>query len=315
MSSLAVNRDNFENQRSTVKEERRLRVDNAPYAPVFYELLDELTYQNWAYKHSVIGSMADLDKAVLDDVIEFHNRFYKPNNAVLAIVGDFNAEETLGLVKEYFEEIASGDNQPPVDLTESEQTSEKRMNWNDKFAPMPAYVCAYHISPYGAKDYYTMELIEKILFDGESSRLYRLLVEEQQAALHLFGGVDSRIGPSTFMFFAQIAPGHSIGEIETMIENELKKLKNERVADRELQKVKNKFKAEHITRLERAYYKADLLCKYTAVFDDPNLFHNELDRFLEVTPEDIQKAANRYFRRENRSVIEVVPARKTVESN
>lgn len=310
MRSLAVSKDNFENQRSTVKEERRLRVDNAPYAPVFYELLDELAYQNWAYKHSVIGSMDDLDKAVLDDVIEFHDRFYKPNNAVLAIVGDFNARETLKLVREYFEDIPAGPDPPPVDLNEPEQSAEKRMVWNDKFAPMPAYACAYHIPSYGDKDYYTLELIEKLLLDGESSRLYRLLIEERQAVLHLFGGVDSKIGPNVFMLFAQITPGHSINEIESIIEDELKKLKDKRVSDRELQKVKNKFKAEYVTRLERAYHKADLLCKYTAIFDDPNLFHDELDRFLEVTQEDIQEAANRYFRKENRSVIEVIPAGK-----
>lgn len=312
MKSLAVNQDNFENQRSTVKEERRQRVDNAPYAGVFYELLDDLAYRNWAYKHSVIGSMKDLDNATLTDVVDFHKKFYKPNNAVLAIVGHFNSQETIEVVKEYFEDIPAGDDFPPVDLTEPDQTAPKRMNWEDKFAPMPAYVCAYHIPSYGEKDHYTMELIEKILFDGESSRLYKILVEEKQVALHLFGGVGSKVGPNLFMFFAQIHPGHTISEIEKLFENELDKLKNELVGDRELTKVKNQFKAEYIASLEKVHFKADLLCRYTTIFNDPDLIHAELDRYLQITPEDIQEAARKYFLKENRSVIEVVPAKKAV---
>jgi zinc protease len=313
MRSLAVNEDNFENQRSTVKEERRLRVDNAPYAPVFYELLDELAYQNWAYKHSVIGSMKDLDKAALEDVIDFHNRYYKPNNAVLAIVGHFDAQETVALIKEYFEDIPTGEDPPDVDLNEPDQTAERHMVWRDRFAPMPAYACAYHIPKYGEKDYYTLELIEKILFDGESSRLYRTLVEEHQAALHLFGGVDAKIGPSVFMLFAQIAPGHTVSEIDRLVENEIIKLRKEPVSGRELQKVKNKCKAETIAHMEKVHYKADLLCKYTAMFDDPKMIYNELERYISVTAADIVEAANRYFQKENRSLIEVVPVRQNAD--
>lgn len=310
MRSLAVNKENFENQRSTVKEERRQRVDNAPYAPVFYELLDELAYQNWAYKHSVIGSMEDLDNATLQDVVEFHEKFYKPNNAVLAITGHFDFKVTMEMLKKYFEIIPTGDNPPAVDLTEPVQTAEKRMTWEDPFAPMPAYVSAYHIPPNGEKDHYVLELIEKILFDGESSRLYKILVEEKQVALHLFGGVGSKFGPNLFLFFAQVIPGHSIPEVEKIISDELERLKHEQVMNRELAKVKNRFKAEYITSLEKVYYKADQLCKYTAIFNDTELFHKELDRYLEVTSEDIQKAAKKYFINENRNVIEVIPEKR-----
>jgi predicted Zn-dependent peptidase len=312
MRSLAVNKENFENQRSTVKEERRQRVDNAPYAPVFYELLDELAYENWAYKHSVIGSMEDLDNATLEDVIEFHGKFYRPNNTVLAIAGHFDFKKTMEMLKKYFEIIPAGDSPPAVDLTEPAQTTEKRMTWEDPFAPMPAYVSAYHIPSNGEKDHYVLELIEKILFDGESSRLYKILVEEKQVALHLFGGVGSKFGPNLFLFFAQITPGHSISEVEELIFSELEKLKNEPLSERELTKVKNQFKAEYITSLEKVYYRADQLCKYTAIFNDPDLFHKELDRFLEVTSEDIQKAAKKYYINENRNVIEVIPRKKAV---
>lgn len=310
MRSLAVNEENFENQRSTVKEERRLRVDNAPYAPVFYELLDELTYQNWAYKHSVIGSMEDLDKAVLEDVVDFHKRYYKPNNAVLAVVGHFETQETITLIKEYFEDIPSGSDPPEVDLDEPMQTAERRTVWKDRFAPMPAYACAYHVSKYGDQDYYSLELIEKILLDGESSRLYRTLVEDHQVALHLFGGVDPKIGPGTFMLFAQVTPGHTIPEIENLVERETERLKTELVSDRELQKVKNRCKAEAASHMEKVHSSADLLCKFTAILNNPDLIYTEIDRLLMVSADDINKVANKYFRKENRSVIEVVPVQR-----
>ena len=309
MRSLALTRENFENQRDTVKEERRLRVDNAPYAAVFYEKLDELVYENWAYKHSVIGSMADLDNATLEDVRKFHELYYRPNNAVLAIVGDIRPRETLSIVREYFGDISRGEDPPPVDLSEPPQTREKRMEWPDKFAPMSAYVCAYHIPERGSSDHYTMEVIEKILFDGESSRLYRRFVEREQSLVHIYGGVDSKIGPSTLMFFGQIKPGHTMEEIERSFQEEMERLQNEPISERELQKAKNQFKSDFISKLERAYYKADLLCLYTAFFENPELLFTELERYMAVTAEDVQRAAQKYLRVSNRNVIEVYPQR------
>lgn len=309
MKSLAVTRENFENQLSTVKEERRQRVDNAPYAAIFYELLDELTYENWAYKHSVIGSMEDLDNASYQEVIEFHDLYYKPNNAVLAIAGQLDVEETLEVVKEYFADIPPGEKPPPVDLTEPVQVAEKRMKWDDRFAPLPAYACAFHIPPYGQKDYYAMEMIEKILFDGESSWIYKRLVEKEQSALHIYGGVDSKIGPGSFMFFAQVTPGHSIGDVEKSFEQEIQRLQNGPLAEREFQKAKNKFKAEFVSKLERVQIKADLLCKYTAFFDDPGMMQTEINRYSDLTPEDIQIAAQKYLLANNRNVIEVYPVK------
>lgn len=308
MRSLKVTKENFENQRATVKEERRLRVDNQPYAPIFAELLDSLSYENWAYKHSVIGSMKDLDAATLEDVQEFHKTYYRPNNAVLAIVGDFERDKALEWVKDYFGDIPAGKQPPAVDLSEPPQTREKRMKWEDRFAPMPAYVCAYHIPARGEKDFYAMEMIEKLLFDGESSRLYRRLIEIDQSALHIFGGVDNKLGPNLFMFFGQVKPGHSIAEIEKAFQEELTRLTTEPITQRELQKVKNKFKADHFTKLERAFYKADLLCMYSAFFDNPELFYTEINRYLELTPQDLLNAARTYFTQNNRNVIEVYPA-------
>lgn len=310
MRSLAVTRENFENQRDTVKEERRMRIDNAPYARVFYELMDELVYENWAYKHSLIGSMEDLDRASLEEVQKFHRLYYRPNNAVLSVVGDLDVEETLAMIREYFDPIPEGPPAPAVDLNEPEQTVERRLQWEDKFAPLPAYVCAYHIPPRDQRDHYVMEIVEKILLDGESARLYRRFIEEDQSLLHIYGGVDSKMGPGTFFIFGQIKPGQTMKEIESTLMEEIARLQNERIKTRELQKVKNQFKSDFVTKLEKAYYKADLLCYYTTCFNDPELLYHELDHYMEITPDDIQRVAQTYFSVKSRNVIEVYPAHK-----
>ncbi len=307
MRALAVTEENFENQRATVKEERRLRVDNAPYAAVFYEKLDELVYENWAYKHSVIGSMADLDKATVEDIIKFHDTYYKPNNAVLAVVGDIDVDAALALVKEYFEDIPAGEPPPDVDLSEPPQPAQKRMVWKDPFAPLPGFVCAFHIPAHGEKDTYAMEIIEKMLFDGQSSRLYRRFIEQDQSLLHIYGGVDSKMGPGIFYFFGQLKEGKKMAEVEAAYFEELVKLREQELSEEELQKVKNQFKSDFISKFSRVNYKANLLCFYTVCFDDPELIFSEINRYLALTPADIRAAAQRHFRTENSSVIEIYP--------
>ncbi|RMF55906.1 MAG: insulinase family protein [Calditrichaeota bacterium] len=274
---------------------------------MFYEKLDELVYENWAYKHSVIGSMEDLDNATLEDVREFHDIYYRPNNAVLAVVGDIDIKETQEMVEEYFGDIAPGDPPPEVKLSEPPHTAEKRMTWIDNFAPMPAYVCAYLLPERTHPDRYVMEVIEKILLDGESSRLYQRFVEQDQSLVHVYGGVDNKFGPSVFMFFGQVKPGIELKTIEQTLEGELARLQQDGISERELEKAKNQFKTDFIQKLERVAYKADLLCMYTTFFNDPELLYSELERFMNVTAEDIQRVAQTYFTRTNRSVIEVYP--------
>jgi len=310
MRSLALTQDNFENQRDTVKEERKSHVDNAPYGLAFL-MLDDLAYENWSYKHSVIGSMDDLDGANLQDVVDFHKRFYCPNNAILAIAGDMEILPTLQLVREHFEGIAPGETPPVPELAEPEQTSEKRRIWYDQFAPLPAWICAYHVPEKGTAEHYALELAEKMLFDGESSRLYRRLVQEEQLLVHLYGGLDNKHGPGTLIMFAQLKPDVSAAQIEAVIADELAILLREEILPRELQKIKNQFKMEFVSKLEKVYYKTEMLCYYTMVFDDPGLIYSELDRYDKVSEDDIKRAVQTYLQPENRSIVEVFPATET----
>lgn len=307
MRSLKITRENFENQRATVKEERRLRIDNQPYMPVIYELKDYIAYSNFAYKHSIMGSMEDLDRATLEDVKAFHDIYYRPNNAVMAIVGDFQGQTAYHWVRKYFSDIPAGQPVPGVDLSEPLRQQEVRFTYHDPFAPFPALLVSQLIPERTHPDFYPLELLEKILFDGESSRFYRKLVEEEQLALHVAGGQDGKFGPGLFFLFAQLHPEKKISELEKAIYSELEKLAESGVSDSELEKAKNKVQADFFSQQETVRSLADVLCLYETIFHQPQRFFTELERFKGVTAAEIQRAAREYLSPARRSVIEVYP--------
>jgi predicted Zn-dependent peptidase len=307
MRSLRITQENFENQRSTVKEERRLRIDNQAYMRVLYELKDEVAYSNFAYKHSVIGSMEDLDRATLEDVRGFHELYYRPNNAILTIVGDFQMQPALALVRKYFEEIPAGPSIPIIDLTESQNDDEIRINYQDQFAPFPAIAVSFKIPERKHPDFYALEILEKIFFDGESSRFYSRLVEQDQLALHVFGGQDGKFGPGLFFIFAQLHPGKKFTEMENTIFQEYEKIYHEQITDDELSKAKNKINSDFISQQESVRSLADLFCYHAMLYDDPKQFYKEMALFEEVSAADVQEVAQKYFTSTNRSVIEIYP--------
>ena len=181
MRSLKITQENFENQRKTVQEERRQSVDNQPYGRADLEI-DNLSYDNFAYKHSTIGSMADLDAASIQDVSEFFHIYYAPNNAVLTLVGDFDPGEALAKVKKYFGSIASQPAPPKVDLSEEPHYGERRESIRDPLARLPQILMAYHLPPGNTPDNYAAQELAVMLGQGQSSRMYQHLVKDKQLA-------------------------------------------------------------------------------------------------------------------------------------
>src|SRR4051812_25229954 len=170
MKTLAVTKDNLDNQRNAVQEERRSGVDNQPYGKTG-ELLPELAYENFAYEHSVIGSMADLSAATVEDVADFFRTYYAPNNAIVAIVGDVDTKTTLEKVKKYFGPVPRQPAPPPVDMTEPPQTEERRAAVDDALARLPRLDMAYHVPASSSPDYDALTVLTSILSSGRSSRL------------------------------------------------------------------------------------------------------------------------------------------------
>ncbi len=221
MRSLEITKENLDNQRNAVQEERRLGVDNQPYGRSF-EVIDELAYDNFAYEHSVIGSMTDLSAATVEDVASFFKTYYAPNNAVVAIVGDVNAKATLDKVRTYFESIPWQPAPPPVDMTEPPQTAERRTTIEDALARLPRLDLAYKIPPGRFARQRCAVRPATVLSGGRSSsRFNEAIVRQKQLSSGVSAGAVEGRGPGLFTLHRHAAPGKTPAELEAAIEAEI----------------------------------------------------------------------------------------------
>jgi zinc protease len=307
MRSLKITQENLENQRQAVKEERRLGIDNQPYGQSF-EKMDQLVYDNFAYQHSVIGSMADLDAASVDDVKQFFKTYYAPNNAVLALVGDLDTKDTLARVKKYFGDIPRQEAPKPVDLTEPEKNGERRAAIDDKLARVARLSIAYRIPDGASADTRALSVGASILGGGESSRLYQKLVKDKELATQIGCFAGGRAGPGTFQITAMVRPGTKPEELEGLISEEVAKFLSEPVTDKELARARTGIRRSMLFPRGSVLSTALSLTDGAALFNDPSRINTEPDKRLAVTADDIQKAAQKYLRQNNRVVITTVPA-------
>jgi len=302
MRALRINQANLDNQRNTVQEERRQRMDNQPYGKTD-EVLENLAYDNFAYKHSTIGSMTDLDAASLGDVAQFFKTYYAPNNAVLALVGDFKSTEALDKIKKYFDAIPQQPAPPAVDMTEPPQTAERRAVIEDSFARLPRLDVVYKTVPSNTPDSYALDMLGDILFNGPSSRLYQKLVKEKEVALQVAGGVDFRRGPALFQAFAMLKPGQDPAEVEKLIYEEFDRVKTEGVTAAEMQKVLIQDRLSQAESVTGTMGRARILGEYAVFFHDPGLINDVLAKYGEITPSDIQRVARQYLGANQRTVV------------
>ena len=302
MRALRVTQANLDNQRNTVQEEKRLRIDNRPYGKTD-EILEDLAYDNFAYKHSTMGSMADLDAASLTDVTQFFKKYYAPNNAVLSLVGDFKTPEALAKIKKYFEDIPSQPAPPSVDTSEPAQTAERRTVVEDSFARLPRLDVVYKAVSGNTPDWYALDMLGDILFGGESSRLYQKLVKDKAVALQVAGGIDSRRGPSLFEAFAMLKPGQDPGEVEKLIYEEFERVKKDGVTPAEMQKILIQDRLQLTESHTNTLSRARAIGRDAVYFHDPNLINTVLSNYSEVTPADIQRVARQYLGATQRTVV------------
>lgn len=309
MRSLAINVENFENQREVVKEERRQRVDNQPYGAAFLTA-DTLSYNFEPYRHTVIGKMVDLDAAEVEDVQAFFDNYYSPNNAVLVVVGDIDYKKTMKMVEEYFGDIPRGADVEPLTGVEPPHDGERRKLIDDPNANVPAIFAAYTIPNSVHEDMPALELLGKILTDGESSRMYRRLVKEEEAAVVVFGGVDVRKGPGLFRFISASNVGVDIEKCESLMMEEIEKVKTEGISEAELEKAKVQFKADFVMGRETVLNKAEEIHRYVYFSRDLSEINTDIENYMSVTLDDIVRVANTYLVEKNRTVVIAVPASK-----
>jgi predicted Zn-dependent peptidase len=302
MLHAKVESKGIETQREVVKEEKRMRYDNQPYGNLLPEALKH-AYKKHPYAWSPIGSMEDLNAAKDEDFVNFYKTFYVPNNAVLSLAGDMNVEETKKLIAKYFGDIPKGTNAiPRPTVKEDINTGEVRDTIFGK-DELPMIVQAYHIPAQGTPEFYAVDMLNTLLSNGESSRLNRAMVEEQQLSLYCGAFTFNLEDPGLTLAFGLANMGVDPKTLEDGMNKEFDKVKEELVTEKEFEKLKNQIESTFVSSNSSMAGIAESLANYHTYYGNANLINTEIERYMKVTREDLRAAARKYYTPENRVVL------------
>ncbi len=307
MASLRVEEATFRTEREVVKEERRQRVENQPYGRLS-EIIYDKAFTTHPYKHPVIGSMADLEAASIEDVREFHRTYYRPDNATLVIAGDFDPAMARGLVAQEFGKVPKPAGTVPRNIPEEPARTKEARHVIEEDWPLPAVVVAYPITYDGHPDSYPLHIAAKVLSDGTSSRIYERLVYKERLALSAFGQANLIEHPNLFYTVAIVAPGRTPEQVTRALIEELDKLVQAPITERELQRSKNQFARDYVLGRQTVQQKATVLAHAVVLHKgDIGTADNEFDIFQNMTAADVQRVARTYFTPQSRMVLTVMP--------
>jgi len=302
MRSLAIVKENLDNQRNAVQEERRQGRDNQPYGRT-NEAIDDLAFDNPAYKHSVIGSMDDLNAASTQDVAAFFQTYYAPNNAIMAVTGDVDTAKVRELARKYFESIPAQPQPPPVDISQTAQNGERRLALEDPLARLPRLDISYRIPSNLSPDDDSIDLLTLVLAGGRSSRFYESIVRQKQLAVNVNAFAPDSRGPRLLRVVATPTPGKSVEDLEAAIYAEIEQIKTRPVADWEMDKGRNTARRQFVGQLGQSLTRAVNLAEYALVYNDPGRINSRWDRIAKLNAADVQRVAKQYLTADNRSVI------------
>ncbi len=305
MRTLAVTQENLDNQREAVKEEKRLRYDNQPYGEVF-DIIGTMIYKNFANAHSTIGSMEDLDDATVEDVQEFFRVYYAPNNAVMVLSGAFESDEAKGLIDKYFGTIPAQPKPAPIDVSEPVEVAVNYKEYEDKLAPFPAFLIGWKIPQRRTPEFYALYLAGKLLYDGDSSRLYQKLVKGDESIIQLFGFTDERRGPSSIFIGAIPKPDMDLSQIREVIMQEVRDISENGVSAAEMEKLQNQLLNDTIRVRQSSMARAQNIAEFALYDGNPELINSELDDLLAITGDQIKENVAKYLNTENRTLLDVV---------
>ncbi|HXW05855.1 MAG TPA: pitrilysin family protein [Vicinamibacterales bacterium] len=310
MASLVVNEENFKKEREVVKEERRLRVENPPYGMLAEWVLDA-AFQAYPYKYLPIGSMEDLNAATVADVKAFFDTYYVPNNATLVVVGDFDPAAALAQAKTHFGRIPRSEKVPRVTAKEPPQTELRVESKDDPKAPLPAVASAFKLPSIGHADTYPLQVAFDILSTGESSRMYRRLVYDEQSAVAAQAQLLLLEGPSLGFLFGVANQGRDVKAVSKSMREVVDGLAATPPSAEELEKVKNTIVSRLVVGRQTAQQKADDVGSAASLLADPQRYNTELAKYQAVTAADVQRVVKEYLTetRETRLFIQPAAAR------
>jgi predicted Zn-dependent peptidase len=311
---LRIDSVGVETQRSVIKEERKATYENQPYGSLIEEVFNN-AFKEHPYRWVPIGDVQYIDEAKLHEFIEFHDHFYVPENAVLVISGDLDYQQTRQLVEDYFGNIPRGGHEIyRPDIQEPPQTAEIRKTVYDNIQ-LPALFTAYRMPAMGDPDSYTLEMLQTLLSGGQSSRLYKALVDHKQLALESgaipWGLEDAGI----FLIYGIANTNVKLEDLEAAVEEEITRVIESGLTAQEFQKLQNQTENDFISRNTTMAGISESLATYHTFYGDANLINTEIEKYLAVKPEDIIDVAKKYLVPENRVVLYYLPKEQEPQSS
>ncbi len=306
MLHAKVEQVGVETQRQVVKEERRQRTDNQPYGKLLEETLKRL-YKVHPYKSSVIGSMEDLNAAEEIDYKTFYKDFYRPDNAILSIAGDIDIAQTKKLIDTYFKDIPRGKGEIQRKFPQEPPITQVRRDTVYDNVQLPAVIFAYHIPAQGTKDFYAMKMLGMVLSQGESSRMQKTIVDEQQKAVFAGSFPLELEDPGANICFGIANLGVDVSDLEKSMDAVIADVQTNLISDAEFQKLQNQVENDFVSANNSVAGVAESLAQYEMYYGDATLINTELERYRKVTREEIRAAANKYFNKNSRVVLHWMP--------
>ena len=295
-----------ETQRKVVKEEKKQSYDNRPYGQLL-KVVYENSFTEHPYHWTPIGYDKDLSEATIDEFINFYKTYYVPNNATLVIGGDIDPIKTKALIAKYFGSIPKGTKELyRPSIVEPAQTAEKRTTFYDNIQ-LPALILSYRAPKPFTKDAYAMQLLAQLLSQGNSSRLRNALVDKQQKAVEVGAFPMPSEDPGVVMMFAIANMGIKNAELETVMNEEIEKVRTTLISDEEYKKLMNQIESDFINQNRRILGIIENLATNYTYLKNTNLVNTELALYQQVTKEDIMRVAKQYLTKENRLVVDYLP--------
>ena len=304
-----INEIGVETQNEVVKEERRMRYDNSPYGR-WDEEVRKLLFKKHPYKHSTIGEMEHLDAASLEEFIAFNKKYYVPNNAVLVLAGDFEAETAKKLVKTYFNDIPKGAEIDRNVIKEDPILEALTGEAFDKNIQIPAIFTAYRIPEKTSRDSKVLDMISSYLSDGKSSKLYRKLVDEKKMSLEVAAFNISLEDYGVYVILSLPVGENSLLALRDEIDLEIDKIQKELISEKDYEKLLNKFESQFVNSNSTVEGIANSLAEYYTFYGDTNLINSEIDIYRSITREEIRAAAQKYLNPNQRLTLNYLPESK-----
>ena len=315
MRSLDISQTNLDNQRAVVQEEKRQSYDNQPYGHTS-EVMQDLAYSSFAYKHTTIGSMDDLNAATLDDVKQFFKTYYAPNNACIAVVGDFNEAAAKKKIEKYFGAILRQPDPPAPDTAESTIDGEKRKVLSDALARLTQMEIAYKSVSGSDADAPALQILGSILSSGRTGRLYNAIVDKRLALNARAGGMAGR-GTGLFTFSASIAADGNTDVVQKAWDAEVERIQNDGVSEDEVRRALTQARASALVGgggggrggggpgggMQSVLGRANALTQNAIFYNDPGRVNTQLSKIEAVTAADVKRVANKYLKKDARVIL------------